>query len=271
MASEPHPPFSSVASFSCVLSRPGTSFSGQYSCIRVTKRDIRQLVAHGKVDEASTVLTRIYPTSTEDQRRAKIHSIEMSIAEATQTMVDDSVFKTLARIFTNMATFRAVFTACTIMAISQLSGFNTLMYYSATLFKIVGFNNATAVAITVSATNFVFSFVNLIIVDRFGRRKILLVTILGMTVCLVVAAVSFAYIPIDLHTLEVQSDNIGWPGMLLIAVIILFVGFYSSGVATVAWIGSKFNPSIPIPHDDHDTNLKKRSLFRWKFALSAPC
>jgi SP family myo-inositol transporter-like MFS transporter 13 len=118
------------------------------------------------------------------------------------------------------------------------------MYYSATLFKIVGFNNATAVAITVSATNFVFSFVNLIIVDKFGRRKILLVTVLGMAVCLVVAAVSFAYIPIDLHTLEVQSDNIGWPGMLLIAVIILFVGFYSSGVATVAWIG-KSNSLTP--------------------------
>lgn len=123
------------------------------------------------------------------------------------------------------------------------------MYYSATLFKIVGFSNATAVAITVSATNFVFSFVNLIIVDRFGRRRILLVTILGMSICLVVAAVAFSYIPINLHTLEVESDNIGWPGMLLIVVIILFVAFYSSGVATIAWICSKSNPSTPIPHN----------------------
>ncbi|KAF9692380.1 hypothetical protein EKO04_009531 [Ascochyta lentis] len=202
----------------------------------------RQLVAHGKVDEASVVLTRIYPTSNEEQRRAKIYSIEMSIQEATQTMVDDSFMKTLASIFTNLATFRAVFTACTIMAISQLSGFNTLMYYSATLFKIVGFNNATAVAITVSATNFVFSLVNLVIVDKFGRRKILLVTVFGMCVCLIVAAVSFSYIPIDLNTLEVQSDTIGWPGMVLIATIIIFVGFYSSGVATVAWIGTELIP-----------------------------
>jgi hypothetical protein len=160
-------------------------------------------------------------------------SIEMSINEATQTMVDDSVFKTLARIFTTASTFRAVFVACTIMAISQLSGFNTLMYYSATLFKIVGFNNATAVAITVSATNFIFSLVNLVIVDKFGRRRILLVTVLGMSICLVIAAVSFSYIPIDLHTLAVQSDEIGWPGYVLIATIIIFVGFYSSGVATV--------------------------------------
>ena len=82
----------------------------------------RQLVAHGRVDEASTVLLRIYPTSTEEQRSAKITSIEMSISEATQTMVDDSVFRTLTRIFTTPATFRAVLTACCIMAISQLSG-----------------------------------------------------------------------------------------------------------------------------------------------------
>lgn len=202
----------------------------------------RQLVAHGKVDEASAVLTRIYPSSTEEQRRAKIRSIEMSIQEATQTMVADSIWKTLTRIFTTPATFRAVLTACTIMAISQLSGFNTLMYYSATLFKIVGFSNATAVAITVSATNFIFSAVNLVVVDKFGRRRILLITIAGMTICLAIAAISFHYIPIDRHTLEVQSDEIGWPGYLLIVIIICFVGFYSSGVATVAWIGTEFIP-----------------------------
>ncbi|KAF2014872.1 putative transporter [Aaosphaeria arxii CBS 175.79] len=205
----------------------------------------RQLVSHGKVDEAETVLMRIYPTSTHEQRRAKIASIEISISEATQTMVDDSIIKTLGRIFTNAATGRAVLTACIIMAISQLSeqlGFNTLMYYSATLFKIVGFNNATAVAITVSATNFVFSFVNLVIVDKFGRRRILLVTIAGMVVCLVIAAVSFAYIPIDRHTLEVQSDTVGWPGIVVIVTIICFVACYSSGVATIAWIGTELIP-----------------------------
>jgi SP family myo-inositol transporter-like MFS transporter 13 len=143
------------------------------------------------------------------------------------------------------------------------------MYYSATLFKIVGFSNATAVAITVSATNFVFSFVNLIIVDRFGRRKILLVTILSMSICLVVAAVAFSYIPINLKTLEVESDNIGWPGMLLIVVIILFVASYSSGVATIAWICTELIPmvcSIPWSICLDYTN----SFFR-RFARSAPC
>jgi SP family myo-inositol transporter-like MFS transporter 13 len=202
----------------------------------------RQLVAHGRPDEASVVLTRIYPTSTEAQRRAKIRSIEISIQEATNTMVEDSLWKTTCRIFTTPATFRAVFTACVVMAISQLSGFNTLMYYSATLFKIVGFSNATAVAITVSATNFVFSWVNLVLVDRFGRRRILLITVFAMGSCLVVAAVAFSYIPINLATLEVESNEIGWPGIVLIITIICFVAAYSSGVATIAWIGTELIP-----------------------------
>jgi MFS transporter, SP family, solute carrier family 2 (myo-inositol transporter), member 13 len=130
----------------------------------------------------------------------------------------------------------------TFRAISQLSGFNTLMYYSATLFKIVGFNNSTAVAIVVSATNFVFSIVNLVIVDKFGRRRILTTSVFGMVVCLVIAAVSFAYIPINLESLEVESDNIGWPGIVLIITIVCFVAFYSSGVATIAWIGTELIP-----------------------------
>ena len=228
----------------------------------------RQLVAQGKADEASVVLTRIYPTSTEEQRRAKIASIEMSIQEATQTMVDDSFFKTLASIFTNASTFRAVLTACTIMAISQLSGFNTLMYYAATLFKIVGFSNATAVAITVSATNFVFSFLNLIIVDKFGRRVILLVGTFGMTVCLVIAAVSFSYIPIDLKTLEVQSDEIGWPGYVLIVTIIAFVGFYCKYIPSITVTYKANGKQHPVWPQSHGS---VPSSFQWKSAPWALC
>ena len=118
----------------------------------------RQLVSHGNHEAANAVLLQIYPTSTEEQRRAKIISIELSLSEATQAMTEESLWVTFKRIFTTPATGRAVLTACMVMAISQLSGFNTLMYYASVLFSIVGFNNPTAVGITVSATNFVFSF-----------------------------------------------------------------------------------------------------------------
>ena len=202
----------------------------------------RQLVAHGKLEQAEMVLLRLYPDSTESQRRAKMASIELSIQQVTQTMVDDSLWKTFKSIFTNKGTLRACGTACIIMGLSQFSGFNTLMYYSATLFKIVGFSNPTAVAIAVAGANFVFSGLVLVVVDRYGRRSILLVTVFGMFACLTIAAVAFSYIPIDLHTLEVTTDEISWPAYLLIAMIIIFIAFYASGIATIAWIGTEFIP-----------------------------
>ena len=220
----------------------------------------RQLVSHGKHDAAESVLLRIYPTSTSEQRMAKIKSINLSLQEATQQMSNDSLWTTLKRIFTTPATGRAVLTACLVMAISQLGGFNTvsirplawkhfllliqnqqLMYYAATLFKIAGFSNATAVAITVSGTNFIFSIVNLVLVDKFGRRRLLTVTVLGMSICMMLAAVAFHYIPIS-KDLVVQSDNVGWPATLVLVAIIIYVACFSSGVATIAWIGTELIP-----------------------------
>ncbi|KAL2436833.1 Myo-inositol transporter 1 [Exophiala dermatitidis] len=201
----------------------------------------RQLVSHSKHEAADAVLLRIYPTSSREQRSAKIQAIEMSIHEATSAMTDESIWVTFKRVFTTPATGRAVLTACVIMAISQLGGFNTLMYYAATLFGLVGFTNATAVAITVSGTNFVFSLVNLVLVDRFGRRIILAITVLGMSVCMLIAAVSFHYIPLN-HNLELETDHVGWPATLVLVTIVCYVAFFSSGVATIAWIGTELIP-----------------------------
>lgn len=94
----------------------------------------RQLVSHGRMAEADSVLLRLYPTSSEAQRQQKMATIMASCEEATEnSLAKESLLTGLARIFTNPATGRAVLTACVVMAISQLGGFNTLMYYSATL------------------------------------------------------------------------------------------------------------------------------------------
>lgn len=54
------------------------------------------------------------------------------------------------------------------------------MYYSGTLFSLVGFDKPTAVSIVIGGTNFIFTGLNMWIIDKAGRRKILLVTVLGM-------------------------------------------------------------------------------------------
>ena len=71
------------------------------------------------------------------------------------------------------------------------------MYYSATLFALVGFSQATSVSIVVGATNFIFSVVNLVAIDRFGRRKVLLYSIPGMVRLLEKAVVAKSWLIFD--------------------------------------------------------------------------
>lgn len=77
----------------------------------------RQLVSHGHFDLADQVLLKIYPTSTSEQRRAKIKSIELSIHEATSSMTKESLWSTFKRIFSTPPTGRAVLTACLVSAL----------------------------------------------------------------------------------------------------------------------------------------------------------
>jgi MFS transporter, SP family, solute carrier family 2 (myo-inositol transporter), member 13 len=201
----------------------------------------RQLVAHGRNEAAEAVLLKIYPTSTHEQRDAKLKSIEMSIRQMTSSMHQDSLWQSFKHILNNAATGRAVMTACIVMAISQLGGFNTLMYYAATLFSIVGWKNPTAVGITVSAANFVFGIITIFLVDRVGRRVLLSISVAGMAICLAIAAIAFHFIPIS-KDLVVQTDTVGWPGIVILVTIICYVGFFSSGVAPIAWVGTELMP-----------------------------
>ena len=77
-------------------------------------------------------------------------------------------------------------------AFQQLCGFNTLMYYSATLFKEIGFNQPTAVGLIISGTNFIFTLVALKWIDVIGRRRIMIFSAPGMVFGLTLASISFS-------------------------------------------------------------------------------
>lgn len=140
----------------------------------------RQLLATGKKEKARAALHTIFPEATEEQLDNKIAIIDYGLQEVAETVGDKSLWWQMKQLFVVPANLRALICACVIMAVSQLGGFNTLMYYSATLFGLVGFNDATTVSIVVGATNFIFTLVNMLVIDRFGRRRILLVTLIGM-------------------------------------------------------------------------------------------
>ncbi|KAF4963381.1 hypothetical protein FSARC_8599 [Fusarium sarcochroum] len=201
----------------------------------------RQLIAHKKIDEAKACLRRVYPEASEDQLKSKVDRLVWTVEVESQVVANKSLWWQFKQLHCVPSNLRALVAACTVMAISQLGGFNTLMYYSATLFSLVGFNKPTAVAIVVGGTNFLFTFVNLVVIDKAGRRIILLVTVLGMSLSMAVAAIAFHWIPIS-KDLVLEADSVNWAGIVVLVTIIFYVAFFASGVATIGWVGTELLP-----------------------------
>lgn len=142
----------------------------------------RQLIYHGKHEEAAIVIQKIFPHGTEEQVKHKVRHIAGHVAEAQALKEGKGQLWLLKQLYVVPGNLRALISACGLMAISQLGGFNSLMYYSSTLFALVGFSNPVAVGTIIAGTNFFFTWVNLMVVDRFGRRRILLSTMWGMVI-----------------------------------------------------------------------------------------
>ncbi|KAF6823502.1 myo-inositol transporter [Colletotrichum plurivorum] len=202
----------------------------------------RQLVFHGRREEAEKVIRKIFPNGTDEQVRMKVRHITAHVDEAKNLNAGKSQWWVLKQLYVVPANLRALVSACGVMAISQLSGFNSLMYYSPLIFSLVDFNNPVVVGTIIAGTNFFFTFVNLLLVNRVGRRRILLCTVQFMGLFLVVAAVAFKWISIN-HDLSLGAGaTVGPPAIIVLVSMVFFVGFYSSGFGNTAWLSSEFFP-----------------------------
>ncbi|KAI9499214.1 general substrate transporter [Zychaea mexicana] len=147
----------------------------------------RRLVAVGKADQAKASLRRIYGNSVSDSfLDREISSIADEVAISRSSTYKD---------FKKRENYHPLIIACILQAAQQLSGFNTAMYYAATILRMAGFRdhqNSTTVAIIVSATNMVFTAVAITMIDKVGRRRLLVVTMLIMIAGLIALGATFA-------------------------------------------------------------------------------
>lgn len=88
----------------------------------------RQLIYHGRIEEAKKVISKIYPQATEVQVAQKALHIQNSVEQAKQINEGKSLWWNLKQLYVVPANLRALISACGLMAISQLGGFNALMY-----------------------------------------------------------------------------------------------------------------------------------------------
>ncbi|KAF5985078.1 myo-inositol transporter [Fusarium coicis] len=203
---------------------------------------LRQLCFHNRSDECLRVLQRMYPTANETQLAQMMTDMQYGVTQAKALNEEISVRQFLKSLVTVPANRRAAIVACGLMVTQQLYGFNTMMYYSSTPSQIVGFDNLIAVGTIVTATNWIFTFASIFLIYRVGRSRLLLWTMLGMPVFLLLAAGVFAKIPIDRQTLELTDDKVGWPAIVVLVSMILFVASYAAGLGCVPWQANEFFP-----------------------------
>ena len=217
----------------------------------------RWLVKSNYQQRARTVLGQVYAGVPESSRLKTVEtvlsSIETEIAKeegqpgasevgsAAANPVGANFKHTLQRLLHVPGNRRALTIACMLQGLQQLCGFNSLMYFSATIFAMVGFTSPIGASLSIALTNFVFTVFAFNYIDTVGRRKILLRSIPFMVIGLAVCGVAFLFIYTSDETHVYYGNGSPWPPLLLLSMI-LYVAAYAIGLGCVPWQQSELFP-----------------------------
>jgi len=183
-------------------------------------RSPRWSASRDRIDEALAVLK----TMGDPDPEAELADIKAAIAQEHAT-AHEPVFQWKYR--------NPLFLAISIGAFNQLAGINAILYYLNNIFASAGFSQISSdlQAIAIGATNLVFTLVGMSLIDKAGRKTLLLIGAAGCASCLAGVAWLFAT-----HT---------HPGALL-WLLVVYIAFFSVSQGAVIWvyIGEVFPTSV---------------------------
>ncbi|OAX32284.1 kinase-like protein, partial [Rhizopogon vinicolor AM-OR11-026] len=163
----------------------------QLMCLALFPESPRILILRGNIDTAHKVLARVYSQATPEQVDFQLNMLRASVQQSIKIANSTAFFERFNSMITIPVNRRALIIGCGMQAFEQLCGSNTLMYYSASLFQGIGFNQPTAVGLIVSGANFIFTLVALKYIDIVGRRRIMVFSAPGMVFGLTLASIVF--------------------------------------------------------------------------------
>ncbi len=172
-------------------------------------RSPRWLAKKGRIDEAREVLRLIGEENYELELRQIVESIDAD------HMKDDAFFSWKYRL--------PIFLAITIGMFNQLAGINAILYYLNDIFAAAGFNKVSSdlQAVAIGATNLVFTMLAMSLIDKVGRKKLLLIGAVGTAICLSGVAAIF---------LSHQHED------LLVWLLIGYIAFFAFSQGAVIWV-----------------------------------
>jgi MFS family permease len=106
---------------------------------------------------------------------------------------------------------------------NQLSGINALIYYTKRIFEMAGAEGTSALAqsVIIGFTNLIFTMAALVVIDHFGRKKLMLVGSIGYIISLSVVAWGFYS---------------GTGGLIVLVGFIVFIAAHAFGQGAVIWV-----------------------------------
>lgn len=208
----------------------------------------RFLVASGKKEKALAVLTRLMGAS---EAQAKLDEIAAS-------MVADHHRPKLSDILDSKRIFRPiVWVGIGLASFQQLVGINVVFYYGAVLWRSAGFNESDALLINVisGGVSILACFFATALIDRVGRKPLLLIGSIGMGVTLGILAVVFA----TANTVNGALELTGSSGIIALVAANLYVMLFNFSWGPVMWVmlGEMF------PNQIRGSGLAISGLAQW--------
>lgn len=211
----------------------------------------RFLVASGKMEKASTVLSRLYGRRTAE---TKVKEIGDSLASDHHR----PRFRDLLNKQTGMVR-PIVWVGIGLAVLQQFVGINVVFYYGAVLWQAAGFSESDALAINVisGSISIAACLITFFFVDKIGRKPLLWFGSAGMAITLGLVAYAFQGAPVNLETgnLNLSDDA----GLLALIAANAYVFLFNLSWGPVMWImlGEMF------PNQIRGSGLAIAGLAQW--------
>lgn len=185
----------------------------------------RFLISKGRNDEAKTVLTRLFGAGSADR---KVAEIKASFSDDHRPRLSDvtapgTIFKPIVWAGLLLAVFQ------------QLVGINVIFYYGATLWQLAGFSEDQALQINIfsGVISIAICIVAASVIDKVGRKPLLLIGSAGMAVTLFAMVYAFANGSLDASGNLQLSKSGGWTALIAAN---LYVVFFNVSWGPVMWV-----------------------------------
>ena len=178
----------------------------------------RWLMEQGREDDARAVLEKLRSSDADADIDQEIEDIKKAKDQEESTKLRDLLkpdIRPLLWIGIGLAVFQ------------QFVGINTVIYYAPTILAKTGLTNSASITQTifVGLTNVVFTIVAVLLLDRVGRRRLLLIGTVGLTVSIIFLGVFFASPGLQQHA-----------SYLALLALLVYIASFAVGLGPVFWL-----------------------------------